>query len=418
MTDEVDQFLHDRAQEILSGERNGPRDRNDDRANGSSNRTGIVLAVEPDAEVQLLSDDGNVVANTNLVLPVDSRDVEVAKRRNPDYVRTTVIDGTDHRMITVHIEGGGAIQVARSLAEANSLLGVLRTRLLLIAGTMAALGAGVGWILARRTTGPLRSLSAAIEEVAETRDFTVPVEAGGSDEVGRLAEGFNRMLSALEMSREQQNRLVQDAAHELRTPLTSIKANVDWLSRIDGLTAEDRKAGMASVGRELGELNDLFNEIIELATDRHELPPFQMVDLAVVATTAVERARSRVDRPIELHAESTIVAGDADALRRAISNLLSNADKYSPPEAPILVHVGNGAVWVHDRGAGIPPDERAKVFDRFYRRQYDRSQPGSGLGLAIVASIVEAHRGRVGVGDSPGGGAKVGFELTARAAGR
>ncbi len=417
VTDEIDRFLRDRAGEIAGGERDGPRDRNGGN-NGSGNGSGIVVAVEPDAEVQLLDGNGDVVANTNLALPVDSHDVDMAHRHQPDFLRTTVVDGTGYRMITVHIDGGGAVQVARSLDEANSLLGVLRTRLLLIAGTMAALGAGVGWVFARRTTRPLRSLSAAVDEVAETRDFTVPVDAGGTDEVGRLAEGFNRMLNALEMSREQQSRLVQDAAHELRTPLTSIKANVDWLTRSEGLADEDQKAGMASVGRELSELSDLINEIIDLATDRHELPPFQRIDLAEVATAAVERVRSRVEGPIELHAVSTMVDGDADALRRAITNLLSNADKYSPAGASITVQVGDGAVWVHDQGAGIPPHERARVFDRFYRREHDRSEPGSGLGLAIVAGIVEAHGGRVGVGDATGGGAKVGFELRVAAKGQ
>ena len=135
---------------------------------------------------------------------------------------------------------------------------------------------------------------------------------------------------------------------------------------------------MASVGRELTELNGLINEIIELATDRHELPPFQPIDLADVVAIAVDRVRSRVDRPIEFHAVPTMVDGDVDALLRAITNLLSNADKYSPPGASITVEVGSGAVWVSDHGDGIPVDERSRVFDRFYRREPDRSYDAPG----------------------------------------
>jgi two-component system sensor histidine kinase MprB len=105
------------------------------------------------------------------------------------------------------------------------------------------------------------------------------------------------------------------------------------------------------------------------------------------------------------------VTGDADALQRAIANLLSNADKFSPPGAPITVEVNNGSVAVGDSGPGIAPVDRARVFDRFYRSDDARATAGSGLGLAIVRGIVEAHGGDVHVGDAPSGGALVGFTL-------
>jgi two-component system sensor histidine kinase MprB len=367
--------------------------------------------VEPDAEVQLLDKDGSIESNSGLLLPVDEREAEIADRDEPPRLRTVTIDGDDYRMITEHIAGGGAVQVARSLDEANSLLDVLRSQLLLIAVAMAAVAAAIGWALAQRTTRPLRSLTAAVDAVAETRDFTVPVAATGDDEVGRLARGFERMLRALDVSREQQQRLVQDAAHELRTPLTSIKANVDWLGRVDAVDEATRAQTLAGVQSELAELNNVITEIIDLATDRYELPPLQPVDLVTVAAAAVQRFRARSERQVMLRARPTRVAGDPDALRRAVSNLLSNADKYSPGDRPIEVDVEDGGVWVSDHGGGIPAEDRARVFDRFYRRQDDRAQPGSGLGLSIVASIVGAHGGTVEVDDADGGGARVGFRL-------
>jgi two-component system sensor histidine kinase MprB len=135
------------------------------------------------------------------------------------------------------------------------------------------------------------------------------------------------------------------------------------------------------------------------------------VDLATVAAAAVERFRARSERQVTVRSEPTGVAGDPDALRRAVSNLLSNADKYIPGDRPIEVEVEDGGVWVSDHGGGIPAEDRARVFDRFYRRQDDRAQPGSGLGLSIVASIVGAHGGTVEVDDADGGGARVGFRL-------
>jgi two-component system sensor histidine kinase MprB len=219
------------------------------------------------------------------------------------------------------------------------------------------------------------------------------------------------MLRALERSRSQQHRLVQDAAHELRTPLTSIKANIDWLAMADDIDAETRRTVLVGVQRELGELNTLMAEIIDLATDSQEQRPHVPIDLAVVATDAADQFRARSPRAVEVRSDPTPVRGDADSLGRAITNLLSNADKYSPAGAPITVEVADGWVWVADRGAGIPEAERERVFDRFYRRDADRSAPGSGLGLSIVASIAEAHGGRVAIGDTPGGGARVGFGL-------
>ena len=408
VTDEIDRFLRERGDEIAEGQRSSPRERSD---RGSKDDDAVVLPVEPDAEVQLLDEDGSIESNSGLLLPVDEADAAIADRDEPPRLRTVTIDGDDYRMITEHIAGGGAVQVARSLDEANSLLDVLRSQLLLIAVAMAAIAAAIGWALAQRTTRPLRSLTAAVDAVAETQDFTVPVAATGDDEVGRLARGFERMLRALDVSREQQQRLVQDAAHELRTPLTSIKANVDWLGRIDTVDEATRAQTLAGVQSELAELNNVITEIIDLATDRYELPPLQPVDLATVAAAAVERFRARSERQVTLRSTPTRVAGDAEALRRAVSNLLSNADKYSPGDRPIEVDVEDGGVWVSDRGGGIPAEDRARVFDRFYRRQDDRAQPGSGLGLSIVASIVGAHGGTVEVDDAVGGGARVGFRL-------
>ncbi len=105
------------------------------------------------------------------------------------------------------------------------------------------------------------------------------------------------------------------------------------------------------------------------------------------------------------------VMGRPGMLERAVANLLDNAHKWSPSGAPIEVTVGGGKVEVRDHGAGIAPEDRPHVFDRFYRSAAARSMPGSGLGLAIVKQVVEAHGGTVWAADAPGGGAVVGFEI-------
>lgn len=403
---EIDKFLQQRADEIDDGQRSIPRGRGDDRDSGQ-----VFVAVSPDAEVQILDSNGEVSSNTGLLLPVNDTDLKIAADNQRSEKRTVTIDGVEYRMLTEQLSGGGAVQVARSLEESVSILGGVQSRTVWIAAVVAVLAAAAGWVIAQRTTRPLRALTRAVDEVAVTRDFSTQVPTSGRDEVGRLADGFNRMLGVLAQSQEQQHRLVQDAAHELRTPLTSVTANVEWLMRASDLDAETRGQTLAGIRRELGELNDLMAEIIELATESHEAPILVGVDLAAVAADAVDLFADRTGRHVDFQSSPLTVMGDADALARALSNLLANADKYSPADAPIAVSVGPDGVFVDDAGPGIPEAEREMVFERFYRRVEDRALPGSGLGLSIVADTVRQHGGLVHVSRSELGGARVGFVL-------
>ena len=199
---------------------------------------------------------------------------------------------------------------------------------------------------------------------------------------------------------------MQDAAHELRTPLTSIKANVDLLAVAVDAPAEERREALVGVRRELNELSGVSDEIIELATEGRSSPDFEELELDEVVVEACDRFQSRSSRAVLVDTTPSTVRGDADALRRAITNLVSNAEKYSPPDTPIRVGSSAGLVSVSDSGPGIPPEERDLVFERFYRAEGSRSAPGSGLGLAIVRNVAEAHGGSVDVTESPDGGAR------------
>ncbi len=423
--DDVDDFLEQRADEILDGVRLRP-DRDDNRNNGRGRDADdevadageIIEASLPrssdlDAEVQTLDMDGVVTATTGLDIPVDDTDIGLADKGGGERLRTVAIDGVEYRVLTAPIPGGGALQVARSLETTTSLIRVIQTRLLAIGGGLALVVALVGWLMARRSLRPLGELTAAAERVAETKDFDTPIDVDGrSDEIGRLASSFNEMLGALATSREQQHRLVQDAAHELRTPLTSVNANIDLLVHAPDLPETERQEILGGVRAELRQLGTLFTEIIELATDDREAASHEIVDLAAVASMAADGVRRRASNPIDLDVTASPVRGDLRSLERAIGNLLGNAVKYSPEGSPITVRVSGGTVAVTDRGPGIAPEDRQRIFDRFHRGESARAQPGSGLGLAIVAKIVADHGGRTFVGDAePGPGAVVGFVL-------
>ena len=243
LVDETDRFLTTRADELVDGQRQPPpnqrderdgnrdasdRDENDrnenDRNDGGSDPDDIKLASDPDALSQTIDRNGDITATSGRDLPVTDVDRAIADGAK-SVIRDITLDESPYRMITAPSEPGGAVQVARDVSATASVLDGLRLRLGVIAVVVAVAAALLGWLLMRRTTRPLEDLTAATERVARTRDLT-PLDLDRTDEVGRLADSFDRMLGALALSRDQQQRLVQDAAHELRTPLTSLRANI------------------------------------------------------------------------------------------------------------------------------------------------------------------------------------------------
>lgn len=371
-----------------------------------------TFAVEPDTEVQVLNRQGDIDSNSGVLLPIDDQDRSLLLASGQSPIRTIDLGGVPYKMLSRHRSGGGVVQVARSMAEINNALEALRRRIGLIVFALLFVGAALGALLARRITKPLRALTAAVDKAAETRDLTVEVPITGGREVAHLGAGFQGLLTALSASRKQQRQLVQDASHELRTPLTSIRANVDFLGEAADVEAKVRHEVLIGVKAELVELSELIAEITDLAGESYELPPFVSTDLNQLARQAVVRFESRSPRAIKATYAGQSVIADADSIIRAISNLLSNAEKYSPQDSQIILEVIGVRVAVSDSGPGIDPLERARVFDRFYRSDSARTKPGSGLGLAIVARIIEQHGGHTFIETSASGGAIVGFELS------
>ena len=374
-----------------------------------------VFPVSPRSElynVQRLDSDGRAVAPTSFVsLPIDGRDIEIA-RQGGSLVRTIDIDGTPYRMLTIEASPrGGALQIARELTATQSLLDSLRNRYAVLSVVVSAAAAALGWVIARRSTRSLMRLTSAVEDVSATGRLDVAIAGEGSDEAGRLATAFNGMLAALTRSRDQQQQLIQDAGHELRTPLTSMRTNVALLKRGDRMSQDATKSTIDDLDSELGELTSLFNELVELATDSRDEEPQQDVSLERIVARAAPRLERRTGRAVLIDGDGGILAGRPFALERAVRNLLDNAAKFDPSGYPIEVTIRGGHLEVRDRGPGISNADLAHVFDRFYRSDAARNQPGSGLGLAIVADIAAAHGGRPFAFNHPQGGAVVGFDI-------
>jgi two-component system sensor histidine kinase MprB len=346
------------------------------------------------------------------LIPPDSRALSLAKSGGPSYFSDVHVKGNHLRVLTVSLPGHGAVQIARSLNEVDSVLSRLR---LILAGIFAlgiALAALLGRLVAGAALWPVRRLTETAEHVAETQDLARRIEIGGQDELGRLAVSFNAMLdalersmSALDQSTRAQRQLVADASHELRTPITSLRANVEILQQSDAMPAAERERMLADIVEQLEELTALVNDLIELARGDEPRSDVEDVRLDEIVAGAIERARRhRPEARLEARLAPTLVEGVAARLDRAVNNLIDNAIKFSQPGSPVEVALHDGVLTVRDHGPGIDPDDLPHIFDRFYRGSRARSLSGSGLGLAIVRQVAEAHAGSISAQLAAGGG--------------
>jgi two-component system, OmpR family, sensor histidine kinase MprB len=364
--------------------------------------------------VQIVTGDDVIApAGAPPQLEPDARARQLAKAGEGSYFEDVDIHGVHARVFTRAIGPDTVIQAVQSVEDEDRAI----NRLALILGGLGlggvGLAGGLGLVVTRTATRPVRELSETAEHVARTRDLSRRIEARGGDELSRLAGSFNTMLQALDRSMRSQRQLVSDASHELRTPLTSVRTNLEVLARANGSLPEDERARMlGDVNLQLDELSGLVGDLVDLARDGAPDEPLEEVRLDLLVDEAVERARRlHPAREIETDLQETLVRGSPGRLDRAVSNLLDNAEKWCPPDRPIEVAVSQGEIVVRDHGPGFSGEDLPRVFDRFYRARSARGLPGSGLGLAIVRQVAEAHGGTVSAANADGGGAQLRFKL-------
>jgi len=362
--------------------------------------------------VRVLAADGTIVASSfahDIDVDADAAAV-IGYPRGLDR-ETVSVDGESVRLHTIGLQNG-AVQVARSLDEVDSVLEDLRQRTLLLVVAVSAAAALVGWLIAGTVAAPVGRLTRAAEEVGSSGRLDVAVPGTGTDEVGRLGAAFRYMLGALAVSRAEQQRLVQDAGHELRTPLTSLKTNLSVLRRHPEMSSDMRDGVLDDLDNEVTELTDLVNELVAAASGQLEAQPNERIDLTDLAVEVADRVSRRRSREIVVEVRNVaVVDAPRSALDRAVTNLVDNACKFDQTGGQIDVVVDGGSLTVLDRGPGIPAGEEDRIFDRFHRTDGARSMPGSGLGLSIVRDVVVQANGTVAAGERPGGGASIGFTL-------
>lgn len=314
------------------------------------------------------------------------------------------------RLFALHT-GDRIVQVAqpsgvRSRMSADIALHNLAPFLLLLPGTglVVWFGVGAGLRPLHRITADLqRRRAGALEPVPAER---LPAE------ITPLVHALNELLARLARTLDTQRQFIADAAHELRTPLTAVRLQAELARHATG--TEDRAATLHDLGIGLERATHLVEQLLAMA--RLDANPtagrIEAVDLLALAKTVVAEQAAIADaRGLDLGllpSESVTVSGDPVELRALLDNLVDNALRYTPGDGRVDVGVRRteteALLAVSDTGPGIPPAERERVFDRFYRGA-NTATPGSGLGLAIVKRIADRHRARICLsetGEGPG----------------
>jgi two-component system OmpR family sensor kinase/two-component system sensor histidine kinase QseC len=313
----------------------------------------------------------------------------------------------------------GVIQIAQPVRVREELargaaLRVVIPLLLLV----PLLGAAVAGVVGSGLK-PLRRLASEVQR-RDAHSLTPIAAAALPQEVAPLVNELNRLLSRLNAAFQAQRAFVADAAHELRSPLTALRLELQLLDRAtdDAARLEARSHLGAAVERAI----HLVEQLLTLARNEPreavgELTPLGLEQPVAqgIADAHAPAAAKRLD--LSLDAQPAMVRGDREALRTLVRNLVDNALRHAPPGGCVRVRIRRGApgsggtmqgalLEVADSGPGIPPADRERAFDRFYRRA-SAPEGGSGLGLAIVKAIADRHGARVDLGDAPEGGLEV-----------
>ena len=303
------------------------------------------------------------------------------------------------------------------LDEVDSAIDQLRWALAGGTLTVTAILLLAMWWVQRLGLRPIARLTAAADAITGgARDHRV-LSADPRTEAGKLADAFNVMLDQRDATEEHLRQFIADASHELRTPLTSIRGYLD-LYREGGFRSQGQLDDMIRrMSQESTRMHDLVEDLLLLAQlDQHRPLRRELVDIGQLLRDAATDAQVlQPDRPITVDIPDMPIetTGDTYRLQQVVGAIVSNALTYTETEVDLHLAVGRAAdraeITISDTGPGLPPDEAARAFDRFFRSERSRARRtgGSGLGLAIAKSIVEAHHGTITIHTAPGAGCRL-----------
>jgi signal transduction histidine kinase len=376
----------------------------------SSPASAVEMAGDDDAFAQIVDARSRVIGAT---ANAAAHGVLVKVPEGRDEVRQSsgfpVSD--EHYRAIARRSGDLVIITATSLDDVDESVAALRIGLLIAIPVLAAVLAMIVWWLVGRTLRPVEAIRSQVANIgAGNLHERVPEPATG-DEVARLAHTMNAMLDRLEDAAERQQQFVADASHELRTPLARMRAELE----VD--LAHPDAANMATTHRSVLDetigMQRLVDDLLDVARgDGDDSPPRRdPVDLDDLVQREAQELRANARLQIDVsNVSGAQVLGDRDQLRRVIRNVSDNAARHARSQVQFTVREvdHHAEVAIADDGPGIPPSQRAAVFERFTRVDTSRATGlgGAGLGLSIARTIVEQHGGAIDIDDSDAGGAR------------
>ena len=274
----------------------------------------------------------------------------------------------------------------------------------------------VGWFYSGRAIKPISDVVKRVEEISITSLNLRVFEGNGTDEIGRLAKTFNKMLERLEKSFAIQKDFIANASHELRTPLTSINGQLEVLMMKERST-EDYKIALISVLEDIKSLIDISNRLLLIARTSAEgsvnlNKRIRIDEILWQAQEEIKRFNSNYHINVSIDnlltdSDQMIVTGDGSLLKVAVTNIIDNGCKYSSDHTVNvkLKPVGNSIeLLFEDNGIGISHEDLQKILEPFYRGANALSIPGSGIGLPLVNQIIKNHNGTIKISSLPGKG--------------
>jgi len=322
-----------------------------------------------------------------------------------------------HRAVVVDGQTVGWLVLApfQSVADGGDqrfVTGQWRTTIA-VACVAVFLAALIAWWVSRRLLAPVRQIAAATHQLMRGHhDVRVPIQ--GSDEVGQLAQDFNRMAQTLSRNEELRRSFIAEVSHELRTPLAVLRGELEALE--DGIRPLDKTA-ISSLQSEVRQLGKLVDDLYDLALSdvgalTYRIEPIDLAELVCRVCGAHHHAfqASRLRLAWTVPTTPAMLEGDAGRLQQLLDNLLENSRRYTEAPGEVSISLtGKATHWqidLQDSAPSLPTEHLAQLFERFFRGESSRNRAtgGAGLGLAIARNIVVAHGGRIDARVSPLGG--------------
>jgi signal transduction histidine kinase len=346
------------------------------------------------------------------------RDTQVIVSFTPPGESRRLIAAAQPVQLVRGTEPFGWLIVAKPETELREQWLTLLGRLALALAVGTALAGVLFLLLSRRLTEPVRALTRATEDVAAGRyDVEIP-EAQGSDEIALLSRRFRAMVAKLAEAEQLKRSFLMSVSHELRTPLTAIRGHVEALREGVVTDPEHVRASLDIVAAETDRLERLVGDVLDLAklqahrfTVRHEEVDLERVLDQAYGAFAEEARRREIDYRVSGRDQAPVIVSDGDRVLQVITNLLSNAFRWTPDGGRIELELveSNGivAVDVLDSGPGVPLSQRARIFEAFVSEDVD----GTGLGLPIARELAVALGGGIELGANTEGATGSRFRL-------